>query len=304
MKEGDAIEPTPTPGSEPTPGAAVSESMWGDLADSAETPSPARETPAPAQAAPETPAIPAKADASPQTAVAPSSGTPPSTPLAATPTPVSQPAAQPAASAPAPGAPSAGSPTPAPVAGPTPEAQLATYKANREAYVKELSSNRYRITDDVAATLAAEPEKHLPALLAQVHMNAYEDAMREVLRILPALVPQFIQGHSVSQNAEKAFFTAFPGLSGHTKDVAETAALVRSRNPGITTEQLITQVGTIVSTIKGVPLPSATPLPAAPAAVARTPFAPASPGGPAGSPTAPQSNPFSAFADQIRQEDF
>lgn len=182
------------------------------------------------------------------------------------------------------------------------------YQTQRAAYLSELSTNRYRIAEDVATKIAAEPEKALPELLAQVHMNAYEDAMQEVYRILPQLVPHYIRSHTESETLEKQFFEKFPGLRAHMPDVVETARLLRQRPGGakMSSDMLMQQVGTIVSISKGIPLPGAAPAaPAATPAAPRAPFAPASPGGGTGAvPSAPPTNPFSALADEIRREDY
>jgi hypothetical protein len=254
-------------------------SPWANLGedlneDTIEVPAapvaPAPPTPAPAVVPPVVPH-----------AVAPTPATPAATPAAATPaqTPT-DPASSPSSEAAPPLSPS------------DPFGVAVALEQNRDAAIAHLAQTRFALTDTDIAELESDAAKAVPKLLARAML----ETQTTMYRFLAQAVPGMIQKHSTvskaNEDAETKFFEAHKALglkfdnNDHRKTATRLASLYRQANPGISLDQLISDVGPMVAmTLKLAPVaPGTAPAPTAPKAPA---FRPAVDGGGGGFTPAP-----------------
>lgn len=155
------------------------------------------------------------------------------------------------------------------------------FEAQRVKVMGELEA-MYPISKDEADQLLAEPEKMLPKLAAQVHMNVMQTVFQLVQQqqqMLPQVVEQTTTMVKKKQEASQEFSARWPGLvdtEEGQKAALEAARLVRSRNPNASVQEVIEQSGRIAYSILGKDVPAkAAPSAPAPTKAKPTPHAPA-----------------------------
>ena len=293
-------------GSTPTPGSDVdwvgeSQPDEDDVPSAAKPEAPKVETPTPTPAA--TPSTPTPAPAAP-VAPAPSAPVTPVAPAA----PVAPVAQTPPVPAPvvAPVAPV----TPTPEPAPTPPAPAAPdLAALRSAEVTRLTGVfQSRLTEDVARGLLVEPEKHLPAILAAAQVDTMDAVIQHMYASLPGLIQNLTQQATVTQQAENAFFQAWPALNQpqYKQTVEHAIRSYRSLNPRAPRDEIIRAAGLTAMITHRLPLPPELFAPQAPVApvVPAPSFSHAAPS--ASAPVAPPAgtnNPFVLLNEDFDREE-
>lgn len=271
--------------------AAVEKTDFGKLADemfSEEN----RETEAPAAkpTVPEPKAAVMPVVAPPAAAPAPVPVVPPVVPPPVQPPPV--PVAAPAEPQPA---------APAPT---DPLAQVAQHRSQALNFLAQ----KYAFDEKLEQEFMVNPGKVVPGLAAAVHVAILEDVANMVMRQLPGLVREAGKQSRSQDEAEQAFFTRWPKLKEHRKDVEQALVSYRAINPKADFETTMNQVGAIVSVQRGVfELPQSPVQVQTPPPPVSAPFVPAQPGGGTPPPmaAAPGSeNPWAVLTKQFKDEGY
>lgn len=166
--------------------------------------------------------------------------------------------------------------------------------------------------EDVEA-LRIEPEKVLPKVLAKASMDMYDAVVSSVVQRIPTMFSELEMQRRQAQEAEEAFFKAWPQLRDPKyKEVLDrTVAVYRQVNPQAPLEQAIQEVGVMASVALRLPIAGAEkPVEAAPARQKRVEpqkpaYVPASPGA-GGSPVPKsnaQANAFAKLAEDFFSDD-
>lgn len=276
--------PLDQPASEvPTPEA--SDPSWESLASNDFEEELPESAPEPAQAAAEVSPPPA-AEATPPADPAPAVTSPATTAVEP----------QPAAPAQAPAASVATTPT-APVS----PAALAKFQEALEA--------KYAIAPEMMADLLVSPEKVLPKLLAQAHLNATRDTLAMVQHNMPHMFEQVSAQRTNTQKAVDAFYAEWPELNKpeYQKTVADAVTSYRNMNKTATAEQVIKAGGALACLTLGIPVPErvlgVNTQQQAPAPVVASPRQPAAPGGAAKPLAQQQTNAFVLLAEELLSDD-
>lgn len=209
-------------------------------------------------------------------------------------------------------------PPPTPVAQSTPPAPAApqltaeeTAAAQQQAVTKALEelAAKYQITDDQLPEILVNPEKVLPKLLAQAHMNAVRDTLQLVQQSMPQMFEQVTTHKANTQKSVDAFYSEWPELNKpeYQQQIAASVVAYRKANPQATAEQVIKAGGALACISLGLPVPdrftgATTPAlgAAAPVSVPRQPAAPAG----AVTPSAPRSeNQFTQLAEEFLSDE-
>jgi hypothetical protein len=168
-----------------------------------------------------------------------------------------------------------------------------------------------RLTEEVARGLLVEPEKHLPALLAQAQVDTMDAVMQHIYGSLPQLIQNLTQQSTHAQAAEQEFYSAWPALNNPAnpqfKQVVESAIRTyRTLNPKAPKEEIVRAAGLQAMITLRLPLPAELFAPQPPAAPATPPsFAHAAPSAAAPVPAAPgsNSNPFVLLNQEFDHEE-
>lgn len=157
-------------------------------------------------------------------------------------------------------APTPPAPTPTPMATPpesTPESVdlNAQYQQFFESSVEALKTNVYNLTDEAKETLDSNPSAIVPEMLARVHMQVTHSVLTQVANLLPTMMPVLQERKELENQYEQDFYSTFPDLKPHAKEVDRLARVYVQQNPTATYEQAKMEVGAMASVALRVPLP-------------------------------------------------
>jgi hypothetical protein len=175
------------------------------------------------------------------------------------------------------------------------------YAAQRETARTELEKH-YALSKEDADLMISEPEKVLPKLASQMYVEMYENVMRSVQQMLPNAVQHINHTSQVGQKDEDEFYTSWPALKEHSKEVLRIGQMYRQMNPTAPKEQFIREVGLQSAIALKLPIdgvPGMAPSTTAPAAPVTPPYVPPQ-GGSVNTPPAPapSGNAFGDLADE------
>lgn len=297
--DGEGVPAGGPKGEEPK-GPTSSDVDWVEESNLSDETSPETPTPSAPPATPATPSTPAPAAPAPSAPAAPATPTPaPATPAPAVPAP-----ATPAPAAPAPVA----TPEPAPVEPPAPaQPDLATLRSAEVSRLTNVYASRF--SEDVSRGLLVEPEKHLPAILANLQVDTVDMVVQHVYSTLPTLIQNLTRQSTAIQEAEGEFFKAWPALNNPAqptyKATVENAIRgYRQLNPKASKEEVIRAAGLQAMILLRLPLPTElfAPPPAQPPA--GTSFAHAAPAASTPVPPAPgERNAFALLNEEFDREE-
>lgn len=154
----------------------------------------------------------------------------------------------------------------------------ATPPAPTQPTAEEVTSaleSQYAIAEEDVPALLTEPEKVLPKLAAQLHMQIVDQLRGEIQRNLPNLVQGSLESHRRETQAKSEFFGEWPGLQQYEQQVLAAGRMFRTINPTASADQAIGAIGMMVAQALGldpnsvrkqsaVPAASTPPVPAAP----------------------------------------
>ena len=189
-----------------------------------------------------------------------------------------------------------------------PAARTPEQEAQVLGQLQEVLSKQYVLSEEQADLLVTDPNKVVPQLLAQMHMNVLSHALRMVQESLPQQFTQHTERALAEQKLNDQFSAAFPDLSLSDKEVnqavTQAVALVKTQMPKATMEEKIQRVGALTRALLGKPAPTAQAVqqpvsrPAAPQPVSPSRTAPAS-----RSSTAPAKDQWAGLIDEFTRED-
>lgn len=189
-----------------------------------------------------------------------------------------------------------------------PAARTPEQEAQVLGQLQDALSKQYVLSEEQADLLVTDPNKVVPQLLAQMHMNVLSHALRIVQESLPQQFTQHTERALAEQKLNDQFSTEFPDLSLSDKEVnqavTQAVALVKTQMPKATMEEKIQRVGALTRALLGKPAPTAQAVqqpvsrPAAPQPVSPSRTAPAS-----RSSTAPAKDQWAGLIDEFTRED-
>lgn len=236
-----------------------------------------------------------------------------------TPSEPAAPAAQPqeASMAPAPGTPQQQAPTAqatppqgqqeqSPPPSPAEPGKLAELmKQNMPALVEQLASD-FALSKEDAEALETDAIATVPKLLAKVYLRSQINMFQQLQKAVPAMVSAQVKTMRQNMDNENKFWSSWPNLDRvkHAPVLAKYAPLYRQANPTASLEQMVKDLGPIVSQAAGV-LVSAGPNGASPSPQVRIPQSPFKPamGGPAAIPSNEPEDPWAGLAQAQNDED-
>lgn len=163
--------------------------------------------------------------------------------------------------------------------------------ANEAKIVDQLAQQEFRLSDEDVAALEENAAAHVPKLLARAHVKGMTSMLRQMERMVPAMITQHMQASEARNRALNAFYSKWPDLKPgvHDETVMKYAQIVRQANPQMGREEMFSFVGPLVMQalkITAQPSSSNKGNGSKPA-----PFVPAR-GGPAASPPQSSGNPW------------
>ena len=104
--------------------------------------------------------------------------------------------------------------------------------------------------------MRVEPEKTLPKLLAQVHVQVAEEVIQAIASNLPNQFRKISAQDQAAMDAESKFFKRWPKLKDEKfkSDILEITSIYRQKNPKASLEEAINKVGALVSVQHGLPI--------------------------------------------------
>ena len=189
-----------------------------------------------------------------------------------------------------------------------PAARTPEQEAQVLGQLQDALSKQYVLSEEQADLLVTDPNKVVPQLLAQMHMNVLSHALRMVQESLPQQFTQHTERALAEQKLNDQFSTEFPDLSLSDKEVnqavTQAVALVKTQMPKATMEEKIQRVGALTRALLGKPAPTAQAVQqpvsrlAAPQPVSPSRTSPAS-----RSSTAPAKDQWAGLIDEFTRED-
>lgn len=193
-------------------------------------------------------------------------------------------------------------PAPAPVAAPAPVVPAAppfdpvAWETAQMAALEKM----YQLKDEDAQALVTEPERILPKLLAQLHMQATKGMLQSMQTAVPQIVQRTQSATQVETEARQAFFKENEDLAKpeYEQAILQMGTMFRQVNPTAPREEAVKKIGELVRVSMGLPAKTASqPLESSAAPV---PFTPAR-GGTGGAVKAPD-NVWAALAAEFEQD--
>lgn len=139
-------------------------------------------------------------------------------------------------------------------AGPVgPHEALRQLQENRDAVIAELASSRFALSDEDADALDSNPNEAIPRIMAKTYFEAVTTAMTQLQNMVPSMVLQVSSFKEQVQKAGDMFYSQWPQLDRqkHGQVVGQFAKAYREAHPNATPEELIKDVGLMVTTKLG-----------------------------------------------------
>jgi hypothetical protein len=167
---------------------------------------------------------------------------------------------------------------------------IAQLSQHRDAVLSALAEQKFALSPKEAADLTQGLDadatgtilKWAPQLASRIYYEAVTATLQHINQFVPRMVDQQVANARKQEEAEKAFFSAFPAIdrTKHGNDVMMFATLARQQNPQISDEELRKFVGAAVMAKHGLTAitPPAAAMAARPNGVQQPPFVPARPG--------------------------
>jgi len=153
-----------------------------------------------------------------------------------------------------------------------------------------------------------EPEIHLPAMLANAHVEIADAVISTIMQSLPGFVQNLTKQTTAVQEAEREFFSTWPMLQKkeYQAMVADSIKAYRAVNPRAPREEVIRAAGLTALISLRLPIPPdllvQPPAPTEPVALAG--FTHAAPNAGGSLPVTPQSpNAFQLLNQEFDRED-
>lgn len=159
--------------------------------------------------------------------------------------------------------------------------------------------------------MLVEPEKHLPGLLASMHVNIADAVIHAVMGNLPGMVTNLTKQTTEAQRSENEFYGMWPALRDaagknkeHEKIVVNAITAYRQLNPKASKDEIMRAAGLQAMIMLRLPLPAdlfAAPPQPSQLAPGFQHAAPGAGGGPI--PAKPDQNPFQLLNSELDEEE-
>jgi hypothetical protein len=167
-------------------------------------------------------------------------------------------------------------------------------------------TTQYGLTDEQTRGILVEPEKHLPSLLANLHVNVADHVIQTIMKSLPDVVSNMTQQTTQMHQAQQEFYTAWPSLKEekYVPMIASAIRAYRALNPKASRQEVIRAAGLNALITLRLPIPRELLMePAAPLPEPAS-FVHAAPGAGGPPPASPQpQNPFQLLNEELDRED-
>lgn len=137
----------------------------------------------------------------------------------------------------------------------------------QEALYRQQLERGYSFDDQTALRLQTEPEKVLPALAAQLHLDVMRNVMAQVQTMVPQMVQQVNTSSAREAKAQDMFYGAFPELRAHEAQVLQMGEVYRRMNPTASADEAVQGIGNLTMAALGMvrtPAAAVAPVPVAP----------------------------------------
>lgn len=146
---------------------------------------------------------------------------------------------------------------PVPPEQPSAEETAAKQTEYRNTMIEQLASQAYALDEDTAAQIMHEPEKVLPKLLAQMHVNIMEASLAGIGSALPIMIDQVSTVKTSAEKYRRDFYSQFSSLDKpeYHDGVRQLAMALRAQDPNADPKTFMKKLGVAASVTFGVPLP-------------------------------------------------
>lgn len=179
-------------------------------------------------------------------------------------------------------------------------------RENEPNLIEHLAQTEFALSPEDIAGLEEDAVAYTPKLLAKTYVRMQQNMMAQFARVIPAMITAHSEITQKSAKSEEGFFSRWPGLNKdeYRSQVRHAAQVYRRMNPQATKEEMVEELGQILSIRLKVPLTAApSPRPAAPnngmqrPVQTTPPFRPAM-GGPAAPPSPQAADPWAGLGQE------
>lgn len=178
-------------------------------------------------------------------------------------------------------------------------------RENEPALIEHLAQTEFALSPEDIQGLEEDAVSYTPKLLAKTYVRMQQNMMAQLARVVPAMLSAHSEISKRSEKSESTFFERWPGLKKeeYLPQVRQAAQMYRRMNPNVSKEEMIEELGQILSIRLKVPLTAVpSPRPTAPQGQrpvhTSPPFRPAM-GGPASVPSQPESSPWDGLGQDF-----
>lgn len=182
-----------------------------------------------------------------------------------------------------------------------------TIQAGQAQVIDAVAQGVYALSEEEVEGVLSDPGKHLPQMMARVHVNAVQGVLRHVAQQMPAMVSGLLRAREENSQREESFFKAWPQLdrTKHMADIVKVGQVFRQLNPNATQEDFIKTVGAQVVLAHGLHLQQQQQQqapPQQPVAPTVPVFQPAGVGHQGGTPAPAQVNIWEEFTEAMKED--
>ena len=138
---------------------------------------------------------------------------------------------------------------PASIPSPAEPGRIAELLLRDEAAISDhLASTEFQLTQADLEALETDVATAVPKLLSRVYVKSQINMMKQLERMVPAIIQRYNKVTASNDRNESHFYTRWPALNQaeHSQLVNRLAMTYRQMNPGATLEQMTEELGPIV----------------------------------------------------------
>jgi hypothetical protein len=122
---------------------------------------------------------------------------------------------------------------------------------HRDAVLAHLAQSKFALTEQEVQELETDAVSAMPKVMARVFFESQVSMQKFLAQAVPGMVQQFQHVAKANQDAEQMFFSANKALDinnpSHRAAAIRIATVYRQANPQIPMQQLIAEVGSMVT---------------------------------------------------------
>lgn len=195
-----------------------------------------------------------------------------------------------------------------------PAEEIETELKKAREVAQEQLTEQFKLTEEQAERLVSDPNKVLPQMAAKLYLDLFDSMMQGLQSRVPAMIQQHLRQQEARQQADKAFYGAWPQLAKpeYRPVIDRIAATYQQLNPNADAERAIKEIGAQAWVALRLPIDelvritgggeeAAAQQPSPPPA--NVSHIPANSGGARQEPPKPQLNEFGELAEEFLVED-